>query len=176
VNLLGSSYGSTIALRALGTYPKRFLRCILQGGFARRPLHWYERGPARATRFWPGRLREVPGRSVVLARLDGPQFAGAPPDVYSFFLNCTESTPIRALTRRALVLDRLDLRLWLPDILQPVLLLGGDDDRIVPMSCETALESGLPNVRRVVIVRCGHYPQYTHPGQMTDAIASFLLP
>src|SRR5205807_461669 len=36
--LLGSSFGSTIALAALHAQPDRFSHAILQGGFARRPI------------------------------------------------------------------------------------------------------------------------------------------
>jgi pimeloyl-ACP methyl ester carboxylesterase len=175
VDLVGSSYGTTVALRALGTYPKRFRRCVLQGGFACRPLHWYERGPARVTRYWPGRIGDVPGRNIVLSRLDGPQFAAVPKAVFQFFLNCFGETPIRALTRRALILDRLDLRPWLADIPHPMLMIGGDSDRIVPRNYEAELEAGLPNVRRIELAHSGHYPQYTHPGPMAEAIREFLL-
>jgi pimeloyl-ACP methyl ester carboxylesterase len=175
VDLLGSSYGSTIAIRTMGTYPDRVRRCVLQGGFARRPIRWFERGPARMTRFWPGRIGDVPGRSLVLARLDGPQFAAAPPIIYDLFLTLSGSTPIEALTRRTLLLDKTDLRTWLPDVRHPVLLIGGNDDRIVPRWCEAELESGLRDVHRVEIDGCGHYPQYTHPERMAEAMRSFLF-
>src|SRR4029077_19921699 len=79
VDLLGSSYGSTVAIRVLESYPGRVRRGVLQGGFARRPLRWFERGPARLARYWPGRLDEVPGRMYVLDRLDGAQVAAATP-------------------------------------------------------------------------------------------------
>jgi pimeloyl-ACP methyl ester carboxylesterase len=174
-DLLGSSYGSTVAIRVLGTYPDRVRRGILQGGFARRPLRWFERGPARLARYWPGLVGGVPGRHFVLSRLDGPQFATALPEVKHHFLTCTGRTPIRALCRRTLFLDRLDLRPWLPDIPQPVLMIGGAEDRIVPLQYQAELEAGLRNVRRVEISGCGHYPQYTHPGAMADAIRTFLL-
>jgi pimeloyl-ACP methyl ester carboxylesterase len=176
VNLVGSSYGSTIALRTTATYPSRVRRLVLQGGFARRPLRWFERGPARLARYWPGRIGDVPGRGPVLDRLDGPQFVAAPAEAYQLFRGITSSTPIRAFTRRSLVLDRLDLRPWLPDIRLPVLLVGGDDDWIVPRRYEAELEAGLSDVRRVEIARCGHYPQYTQPEAMADAIRNFLLP
>src|SRR5262249_33519590 len=37
-DLYGSSFGSTIVLKALRQAPERFPRAVLQGGFARRPL------------------------------------------------------------------------------------------------------------------------------------------
>jgi pimeloyl-ACP methyl ester carboxylesterase len=175
VDLVGSSYGSTIALRTLALAPDRVRRCILSGGFARRPLAWFERIPAILARPWPGRIGDVLGRRLVLGRLDKAQFACAAPDVYRLFRDCTNSTPIRALTHRTLLLASLDLRPTLPSIPHSVLLIGGDDDRIVPQKFRAELAAGLTNVRQVEIAGCGHGPQYTHPGPMADAIREFLL-
>jgi pimeloyl-ACP methyl ester carboxylesterase len=175
VDLVGSSYGSTIALRTLALAPDRVRRCILSGGFARRPLAWFERIPAILARPWPGRVGDVLGRQLVLGRLDKAQFACAHPDVYRLFRDCTNSTPIRALTHRSLLLADLDLRPILPSIPHTVLVIGGDDDRIVPQKYRAELAAGLPNVREVEIAGCGHGPQYTHPGPMAEAIREFLF-
>ncbi|HEY1188792.1 MAG TPA: alpha/beta hydrolase, partial [Gemmata sp.] len=56
VALLGSSFGTTVALRAMAERPERFTKCVLKGGFAYRPLKWYERLGARQGRYWSGRL------------------------------------------------------------------------------------------------------------------------
>ena len=50
----------------------------------------------------------------------------------------------------------------------------GDADRLVPRSCWEELERGLPDLRLVEFADCGHYPQYTHPGAMAEAISAFL--
>ena len=56
----------------------------------------------------------------------------------------------------------------------PVLMIGGDADRIVPQWCEAELERGLADVRRVELSPCGHYPQYTAPARTAEAIRAFL--
>lgn len=173
-DVLGSSYGTTIVLKALESSPDRFRKAVLQGGFARRPLQWFERGPARVTRFWPGRIGDVPGRRIVLTRLDRATFSDVPPEAFHTFAACTGRTPIAALTRRALSLDRLDLRPLLSDIPHPVLLVGGNNDLVVPQEFQRDLDRGLRNARRITLDRCGHYPQYTHPAALADAIRSFL--
>ena len=94
--------------------------------------------------------------------------------MYEFFLANSGRTPIRTACLRALTLARLDLRPLLPSIRTPVLMIGGDRDAIVPRWCEREVEEGLPDVRRVEFSPCGHYPQYTHPGPMADAIRAFL--
>ena len=169
-DVVGSSFGSTVTLRALHRHPTRFRRAVLQGGFARRPLDRVERALSRLARYWPGRIRAMPFREKVMNRLDGSQFVGCPPELYQFLLACSGETPIRAAARRALILDKLDLRPLLPAIPHPVLMIGGDRDALVPRECEAEVERGLPDVRRVEFRPCGHYPQYTMPAAMADEI------
>jgi pimeloyl-ACP methyl ester carboxylesterase len=172
--LLGSSFGTTVALAALAAAPHRFTKCVLKGGFARRPLKWYERFGARQGRFWSGRLCELPLRAFALRRADPATWAGCSPLSRELFLWCNGQTPIAAACRRAVTLDTLDLRPLLPAVRTPVLLVGGDRDPIVPPACEAALAAGLPDVRRAEFAACGHYPQYTHPGATAAAAAAFL--
>lgn len=174
VNLYGSSFGSTVTLRMMATHPHRVRRAVLQGGFARRPLHWLERGLARVVRYWPGMMRDVIVRPAVMARFDRPQFVSAAPEIYRFFLECSGAQPIQAAARRGLVLHTLDLRPRLSRINHPVLMIGGDRDGLVPRHFEAEVERGLPDVRRIEFTPCGHYPQYTHPKESAAAVAGFL--
>jgi pimeloyl-ACP methyl ester carboxylesterase len=173
-DLLGSSFGTTVSLRALATHPDRFRRCVLKGAFARRPLRWTERGPARLGRYWPWRLGQLPGYRMAMARLEGQGFGHCPPEIFEYLLSCSGETPVRAAARRALMLDTLDLRPLLPRIAHPVLMICGDCDLIVPQWCEEEVERGLKDVRRVGLSPCGHYPQYTMPGPTAEAVATFL--
>jgi pimeloyl-ACP methyl ester carboxylesterase len=173
-DLVGSSFGTTVALRALAASPGRFRRAVLMGAFARRPLRRIERGLARLARYWPGRMADLIVREAVMARLEGDQFAGCPPEVFRFLLACSGRSPCRAAARRTLLIDTLDLRPLLPRVPHPVLLIGGDRDRIVPRWCEAEVEAGLKDVRRVELSPCGHYPQYTMPGRTADEIRGFL--
>jgi pimeloyl-ACP methyl ester carboxylesterase len=175
VAVLGSSFGSTVALAALAANPERFTHGVLQGGFARRPLTRAERLLARLGRFLPGRFGDWPRiRRKAMAKFDGPAFAAAPPEVYEFFLENSGRTPLRTAARRGLLIDRLDLRPLLPQVRTPVLMIGGDRDAIVLRIHEAEVEAGLKDVRRVEFTPCGHYPQYTHPGAMADEIRRFL--
>lgn len=174
VAVLGSSFGTTIALRALYEQPRRFTKCVLKGGFAYRPLRWYERFGARQGRFWTGRLSELPFREFAMRRACPATWDGTSPLARELFLKCNGDTPIAAACRRALTIHTLDLRPLLPEIRTPVLLVGGDRDRIVPWGREAVLGANLPCVRRVEFHACGHYPQYTHPAATADAVAEFL--
>jgi pimeloyl-ACP methyl ester carboxylesterase len=173
--VVGSSFGSLVALSALATHPDRFTHGVLQNGFARRPLNRAQRVLARSARFWPGWFADWPAiHRRVMWYLERPTLAALPPAVAELFLAHAGRTPIRAAALRALAIDRADLRASLPSIRRPVLLLTGGADRLVPRSCWDVLESGLPDLRRVEFADCGHYPQYTHPGAMAEAIADFL--
>ena len=173
-DVFASSYGSTVALRLMHTHPARVRRCVLQGGFARRPLNRAEVALARVARYLPGRMGDLPGRERMMAKLDAPQFAGAAPEAYRFMLRCSGASPIRAVALRALVLATLDLRPTLGAIRTPVRLIGAARDLIVPRACEAELEAGLPDAHRVEFAAGGHYPQYVLPGPTAAAVADFL--
>src|SRR5205823_943978 len=108
--LLGSSFGSTVALAALRTRPDRVPRAVLQGGFACRPLSLAERLGVRLVRHLGGPLRGLPGRERLARAVDYATFAPCPPAVWRFFLDCTGSTPVAAFAQRADLLHRVDLR------------------------------------------------------------------
>lgn len=172
-DILGTSFGSTITLRALARNPERFRKAALQGGFACRPLQPYEKWPAVLARYLPWRMNELPFRKQLMDPLDGPQFVGCPPEVKDFLLECSGKTPVKAAACRALTISQLDLRPQLPRISHPVLMIGGDRDTVVPRTSEADVERGVPNVRRVEFRPCGHYPQYTMPSQYAETVSAF---
>jgi len=62
-------------------------------------------------------------------------------------------------------LDRLQM---------PVLVLTGDDDRIVPTKQSVRLAGELPNAELVVFPNCGHVPQEECPDLFLEAVEKFL--
>lgn len=170
---VGSSFGSTVVLRALAEHPGRFRKAAIQGGFARRPLRRIERKLARIGQYLPGRMGNLPIRDRVMRKVERPMFAGAPDEVFRFFAANSGRTPVRAAAHRARILERLDLRPLLPTIPHPLLMLGGDRDSVVPIRFEREVEAGVKDVRRVEFRPCGHYPQYTLPGPMAAELAAF---
>ena len=102
VNLLGSSFGNTVAVRATTLYPTRFRRVVLKSGFSRRPLDRWQRMLCRPARYWPGLMGDVPPVAAVMRRLEGPGFASAAPAALDFLLRNTGQAPIRTVARRAL--------------------------------------------------------------------------
>src|SRR4051812_43198094 len=76
--LLGSSFGSTIALAAMRRRPERVPRAVLQGALAHRPLRRMARVFAWLLRRLPGPMARLPRRQRMLERVHGPAFAGQP--------------------------------------------------------------------------------------------------
>jgi pimeloyl-ACP methyl ester carboxylesterase len=173
-HVLGSSFGSTIALQALHAQPGRFERAILQGGFARRPLARAEVLAASFARFLPGRLGHLPLVRRILDHNAGAEFADRERDVWNFFVGQSLKIPLRAFASRALMIHRLDLRPILPTIRKPTLLVCGDRDRLVGKACELELMQGLPLAARAEIEGCGHMPQLTHPEVLAEVVRQFL--
>ena len=66
----------------------------------------------------------------------------------------------------------------LPERLQeldlPVLVITGDDDRIVPTEQSVRLAAELPNAELVVVPACGHVPHEECPQAVLEAIETFL--
>jgi pimeloyl-ACP methyl ester carboxylesterase len=63
-------------------------------------------------------------------------------------------------------LDRLAL---------PILVITGDDDRIVPTEQSIRLAEELPNAQLVVIPNCGHVPQEECPELFLQAVSDFFI-
>jgi pimeloyl-ACP methyl ester carboxylesterase len=174
--VFGSSFGATIALAAMREQPRRLLRGILQGAVAYRPLRRAEKWITRIVRFMPGTMRYLPYRNKILNKVHRPSFAGRADNVYRAFVETTAQTPLRTFGYQARLLDGTDVRPWLADVKQPVLLVCGElDPTVRPAQTEMLLE-GLPNAGRVVIEGSGHLPYYTHPEVLAEVIRQFLTP
>jgi pimeloyl-ACP methyl ester carboxylesterase len=175
-SLVGSSFGSTIALRAMHSRPERFPSAVLQGGFARRPLALPEVLLAKLARYWPWHMHQLPLRVPIIRRAHFSPFASGPTENWDYFLERSGAPIMAAVARRALILHQLDLRDLLPDIRQPILLVCGDADPLVDKKCEEVLQAGLPNATRAELHNCGHMPQFTHPEVLAELILRFLMP
>lgn len=75
-----------------------------------------------------------------------------------------------------LVIAGHDLKLagQLSQVQLPVLVITGDDDRIVPTELSVRLARELPNAELVVFPACGHVPQEECPALFLEAVADFL--
>jgi pimeloyl-ACP methyl ester carboxylesterase len=174
--LLGHSFGSTIVLKAMHDQPQRTTRGILMGGFANRPLTSRQWWLALAARFLAGgrTLSVLGNRDDYMQRAHHAPFAVHEPERWHFFLEQTGQTPLRGLGHWGHQLHRLDLRPLLPKIKQPVLILCGDRDPLVPQSYQDYLFQNLPNGLMFQIADCGHHPMLTHPETVAEVLFKFV--
>ncbi len=59
-------------------------------------------------------------------------------------------------------------------VTQPVLVIHGDLDTIVPLEAARALAAALPDSELQVLDGCGHVPTLTRPKRVADAMRAFL--
>ncbi len=60
------------------------------------------------------------------------------------------------------------------DILVPVLIIWGAQDRVIPLRVAKQLATAIPNSRITVIENCGHMPQEETPEKILDELIGFL--
>jgi pimeloyl-ACP methyl ester carboxylesterase len=80
----------------------------------------------------------------------------------------------RALWEFTVVGSTTDLPDRLEELTLPVLVITGDDDRIVPAEQSVRLAGELPDAELVVIPDCGHVPHEECPQLFLEAVSDFL--
>lgn len=178
--LVGNSAGGTVALRMALAHPERVSGLILVSPAV------YAGGGA------PGFIQPL---------LSTPQLQRLGPLVSRTFLSLGDSLESqayhdpgritdeqRAKARLGLQVANWDEALWafttasqasdlaerLNEITVPVLVVTGDDDRIVPTEQSIRLAGELPNAELVVIPACGHVAQEECEAEFMAAVAEWL--
>jgi pimeloyl-ACP methyl ester carboxylesterase len=149
---------------------------VVQGAFAWRKFSAAERLALILGRRIPGRSARLPLREKVLAYNSKSEFPAVIADRWNYYLEQNGLTPIAAMAHRVDLLTRLDLRPILPGISTEVLLLQGNEDRIVPRRFFDELKAALPRAEAVVMPLVGHQPHFTHAEALAHAIGDWLLP
>jgi pimeloyl-ACP methyl ester carboxylesterase len=176
VFLLGVSFGSTITLKALYREPRRFPKAVVQGAFAFRAFTRGERWALRLGRLVPGSARHLPLRRQILTYNSKSEFPSILEDRWDYYLDQNGLTPIRALAHRVKLLTDLDLRPILTHIPTELLLVQGNEDRIVARSYFEQLKGALPRAEGLILPTVGHNPHLTHAEVMAGLIGDWLMP
>ena len=176
VFLAGVSFGSTIVLKALNREPRRFPKAAVQGAFACREFTRGERWALRLGRLVPGNVAGLPFRRPILAYNSRAEFPALLQDRWTFYLEENGRTPIKSLAHRVRLLTDLDLRPLLAEISTPVLLIQGNEDRIVARRYFDMLQAALPRAEGAIMPTVGHQPHLTHAEALAGLIGDWLLP
>ncbi len=102
-HLVGISFGSTIALKALERAPGRFSRAVVQGAFAHRRFTAAERLALFLGRRVPGTAARLPLRQTILAYNNKMDFPRIIEDRWPIYLEENGQTPILAAGSSMLV-------------------------------------------------------------------------
>ena len=112
----------------------------------------------------------------VLAWNNLSHFPAVIADRWPFYVEQNGLTPIAALTHRLDLIARVDLRRVLPEIPTELLLVQGNEDRIVGRKYHDELKAGLPHAESLILPIVGHQPHYTHAELLARVVGDFLLP
>jgi pimeloyl-ACP methyl ester carboxylesterase len=179
--LVGNSAGGTTAVRAALAYPERVQALILVdpaiyvGGGAPSWAAWLLDTP-QAQHLGPLLARQIKDWGYEFGRRAWHDPASFTDEVWQGY-----TKPLRAeswdnalwqLTRSSSAAE--DLQPRLDELTLPVLVITGDDDRIVPTAQSIRLAGELPNAELVVIPACGHVPQEECPEAFMTAVNDFL--
>ncbi len=179
--LVGNSAGGAVAVLTALTYPERVQALVLvdpavYGGGRQLPgaARWLLGAP-QARRVGPLFVRSVRDWGMDFGRSAWHDPSKITAEVWDGYLE-----PLRAenwdrglyevvLAGRSLGLDER-----LGEIRAPVLVVTGDDDRIVPTEQSIRLAGELPNAELAVAPNCGHVPHEECPDFFLDAVNGFL--
>lgn len=178
--LVGNSAGGSLAIHAALQHPERIRGLILvdaavyTGGGTPDWMH-----PVLATpqmrRIGPLLLRNIRGWGEDFGRMAWHDPGSMTPDVWEGYLRPLQAENWdRALWEFLLASRPLDLEARLDEIRVPVLVITGDDDRIVPTQESIRLAEAIPGSDLVVIADCGHLPQEERPQAFLQAVRGFI--
>jgi pimeloyl-ACP methyl ester carboxylesterase len=177
--LVGNSAGGGVAMLTALTYPERVSGLILispavyAGGGSPgwvRPLL----ASPQMNRLGPLLVRNIRERGVAFG-----QSAWHNPDLLTDEMWAGYTKPLQAdnWDRGLWLMTRASRSLGLPgrldEIAVPVLLVTGDDDRIVPTAQTARLADELPGATLLIVPACGHVAHEECPAPFLEAVADF---
>lgn len=179
--ILGSSYGGAVAATLALDYPERVEKLILVDAVINDELKSHPilrlasfRGIGElitpflfdSTRLMRNRMRDTiakPNHHLITA--DRIESIRRP-------LSAADGHYSLLATSRAWHADRIGKDASL--ILQPTLILWGEDDSVTPIKDAHKLQSDIPHSRLVVLKDCGHVPQEEKPEIFAEFVGAFV--
>jgi pimeloyl-ACP methyl ester carboxylesterase len=178
--LVGNSAGGTLAIRIALEHPERVEALVLVDaavygdGGSRSFVRPLLRTP-QLRRIGPVILRDVREWGVEFGRSAWHDPTKMTPDVWEgYTLPLQADNWDRALYEYTIAGEQMDLVPSLGHLDLPVLVITGDDDRIVPTEDSIRLASEIPGAGLVVVSDCGHVPHEECPEAFLAAVVDFV--
>jgi len=178
--LVGNSAGGTIAMLTALKYPQRVQSLILvdpavyAGGGAPawvRPLL----GTPQMGHIGPLIARQLQSQGVEFIKTAWHDPSKITPEILEGYQKPLQvENWDKALWELTLASNESKLADRLTEFNMPVLVITGDDDRIVPTEQSVRLADEIPNAELVVIPQCGHLPHEERPNEFMQAVTNFL--
>ncbi len=177
--LLGWSLGGQVAMRAALDHPRRIVRLVLLAStprFVAAPDWPHGMAVDDLAAFGAALLADP---RATLLRFLSLQTRGAPDQKTLLHglrqnLQAAPSPDPDALAAGLTMLRDTDLRVELPGLTQPTLVLHGALDTLTPAGAGVALAAALPDAQHVAFARAAHAPHLSHAEDVANAIGRFL--
>jgi pimeloyl-ACP methyl ester carboxylesterase len=178
--LVGNSAGGTVALLTALTYPERVEALVLVdpavyvGGGTPGWMRPFLNTP-QMQHLGPLVARRIQDWGVDFARSAWHDPSRITPEIWEGYARPLRAENWdRALWEVTRASHPLGLERRLGEVSVPVLVITGDDDRIVPTEQSVRLAGEIPGAQLVVIPECGHIPQEECPEPFLEAVEAFL--
>jgi 3-oxoadipate enol-lactonase len=171
----GLSWGGMVGMRLALSHPERVAGLALLDTSARKDTRRNRLQFALLSQIVrPFGIPEALFRKMMATKLLGPKTLRERPEVSSRLYAQLSRFPIEGVyqSARAILLERDDIEPRLGEIRCPTIVVHGEDDWALPMSCARAMASGIPNARLVTIPDSGHLSAVEAP----DAVNAVLVP
>ncbi len=170
--VFGNGFGAFVALELAIRHGGRFGRLMVADTLAAFPE------PARAPFRGMAEKVRAGGMPAVLdtaiGRMFPPAFAAAHPEVVAARKLALASANPECFARACLALAALDLRVLLPGILNPALVMCGALDQTTPPALARDLAQAIPGAAWHEIADSGHCPMLEQPDALVALMRNFL--
>lgn len=178
--LVGHSAGAGVAVHTALAHPERVAALILVApavGMGSPLPPWLRALMAtpQARRLGPVFVRRIAVQGEEILRRSWHDPSRITPEVLAGYRRPLQAQDWdRALWELSLAARPVPLLPRLEELRIPVLVVTGDDDRIVPLEASRRLADRIPGAQLTVIPSCGHLPHEERPAEFLAAVEAFL--